>query len=166
MEKPRSLFFQWTGIKNFSISTVRITTSSAKMNNIHIKSAIAWTVAVLFGLVITISWLLILLRGDVSGMAAMVIVPFVSFYILGYFVIMLPFFLIFWHRNTKWIWQFRYMLPLGFFAAGTATVFIKGVPISESYVMEMAVKIGVYGCLIACVHPIVFKLANRVGGRF
>jgi len=71
------------------------------INSSYLKIFSAWLVAGSLGLFVTVVWLLVLLEGDTGGMASMVIMAFVAFYLLGHCILILPFFLIFWNRKTS-----------------------------------------------------------------
>ena len=131
------------------------------MKNLHRNAIIGWLIAGGLGFIANLAWLIIMTNGDFSGMHLVVCYIFSLFYILGHVCLFLPLFLIFWKNTTSRFWLFRYMIPIGFLIGFCASILIKGEPISELYVIIMALKLGLYGCMIAGSYVIAFKLANK-----
>lgn len=121
----------------------------------------AWFIAGIYGLLTTIIWLGVMLEGDISGMAGLVIYVFIFYFIIGHSVVFLPFFLMFWRSRTSRIWLLRYMVPIGFLIASCATVLIKGRPIEELRDLKMASEMGLYVSMLAFAYFVPFKFARK-----
>ena len=124
------------------------------------STVVAWLLAGFFGVVTTILWLLILLEGQVSGMAGMVIYAFLIGYGIGHLVIFLPVFLLFFRNRDGWIWQFRFMIPFGVLIGGISVLF-KGSPLSEPSVQKAGLALALYGAMLAVSYVSASKLANK-----
>jgi hypothetical protein len=131
------------------------------MNNTYRSAILGWLIAGVIGFIANSAWLVMITKGNFSGMSLEVSYIFLICYALGHFCIFLPIFLILWKNSTSRFWSFRYMLPIGFLVSAAAFPLIKGESILEPHMIIWSLRLGLYGFMIAGSCVIAFKIANK-----
>jgi hypothetical protein len=150
--------FSYSYADNVDMNEFKEIDSTPKSN---INALGGWIISGVYGLLATVIWLGVILEGDASGLAGMVIYIFLLSFVIGHLILFLPFFLIFWRRRTSRGWLFRYTIPLVFFVTSCVAVMIKGSPIEELKDLKFGAMFGIYGSMLAVAYIIPFKLARK-----